>query len=170
MINTKNWMRGALLGTALVLTGFTAQAQSTNIVLGPITNQAVYESQSVNEYLITASSAGNGTVGGNTNDWIVAGDSFTVSATGAAHYHFVSWSNGSTENPLTAEATGPTNLTASFSIDTYGVEIQAGGFDVSPTNFVAVPYGQTVTAVVQGIYVTNAPGVRMKFTGFQKIQ
>lgn len=169
MKSRKNPVRILVLSLALCWAAC-AGAQSTNIVLGPITNDSVYVTQELDEYWIQAGSGGNGTVSGQTNDWIVAGSNFTVLAAADAHYHFVSWSNGSTENPLTAAATSPTNLSASFSIDTYGVAIHAGVFDVSPTNFVAVPYGQSVTTAVQSIYVTNAPGVRMKFTGYQKIQ
>ncbi len=159
------WLAAGAFGWAAA-----AGAQSTNVVLGPITNDSVYATQSLDEYLIQASSAGNGTVSGQTNDWIVAGDNFTVSAGADAHYHFVSWSNGSTENPLTAAATGPTNLVASFAVDAFGVAIQAGEFSIAPTNFAGVVWGNSVTTTVQSIYVTNAPGVRTRFTGLVKVQ
>ncbi len=162
-------MPGLILVLALVA-GRPVLAQGTEVELGPITNNSIYATQSLVEYLIQASSAGNGTVSGDTNDWIEAGENFSVSASADEHYHFVSWNNGSSANPLEAPATSPTNLVASFAIDTYTVDIQAGDFDIAPTNFAAVAYGNSVTTTVQSIYVTNAPGVRVKFTGFEKIQ
>ena len=53
---------------------------------------------------------------------------------------------------------------------TYNVIIHPGVFSVSPTNFQDVPEDGSVTTMVESIYVTNSPGLREKFTGFQKTQ
>lgn len=44
-------------------------------------------------------------------------DTATVSATADTNYHFVRWSDGSTQNPYTLVLTGNTTLTAIFAID-----------------------------------------------------
>lgn len=169
MRNQKN-MRAGLIMAMMAAVGMAKLAQGAEVELGPITNNSIYATQSLVEYLIQASSGGNGTVGGDTNAWIEAGVEFNLTATPADHYHFTTWDNGSTANPYAAAASSPTNLVASFAIDTYTVDIQAGVFDIAPTNFTDVAHGSSVTTTVQSIYVTNSPGVRVKFTGFEKIQ
>lgn len=53
------------------------------------------------------------------------GDTATVIAYPIEHYHFIRWSDNSTENPRRVIITGDTYLTAYFDIDTYTVNVQS---------------------------------------------
>lgn len=53
-------------------------------------------------------------------------DTVTVSATADSNYHFVRWSDGSTQNPYTLVLNGNTTLTALFAIDSMTVNATAG--------------------------------------------
>ena len=77
-------------------------------------------------YILTFS-AGNGgsvsTVGGEFDKGTVV----TVSANPAAEYEFVSWSDGSTQNPRSITASETINLTATFAKKQYDLNITAVG-------------------------------------------
>ena len=53
------------------------------------------------------------------------GDTATVTAYPAEHYHFIRWSDYSTENPHQIRITNDTYLTAYFAINTYTVNVQS---------------------------------------------
>lgn len=83
-------------------------------------------------------------------------DTATVSATADSNYHFVGWSDGSTQNPYTLVLNGNTTLTAIFAIDSALVSATSanpllgtviGGGVValnSTTTLTAVPTGNNV--------------------------
>lgn len=84
-------------------------------------------------------------------------DTATVSATTEEeHYHFIGWSDGSTQNPYTLVLTGNTNLTAIFAIDSVLVRatpanplkgaVMGGGVVAlnGTTTLTAVPTGNNV--------------------------
>ena len=91
-------------------------------------------------------------------------DTATVSATADSNYHFVGWSDGSTQNPYTLVLTGNTTLTAIFAIDSVLVRatpanplkgaVMGGG--VVPLNSTT-----TLTAIPSGsnIFLTWSNGV-----------
>ena len=74
------------------------------------------------------------------------GTQVTLTATPAAHYHFVAWSNGATDNPFVFTLVQDTNLTAIFEIDTHTItgapNNNALGF---VTGSATVAYGTPVT-------------------------
>ena len=83
-------------------------------------------------------------------------DTATVSATADSNYHFVGWSDGSTQNPYTLVLTGNTTLTAIFAIDSVLVRatpanplkgaVMGGGVVPinSTTTLTAIPSGSNV--------------------------
>ena len=111
--------RGAVrrlgFGVALAV-GFPlwACAQSTNVVLGPITNETEYASAGVVEYRIAAGSAGNGAVTGEADTWIESGATASLTAQPAEFYEFDRWDDGASETVREWTVAGPTNLTALF--------------------------------------------------------
>lgn len=114
---------GLLIGAAGVFGAAVSGAQGTNVVLGPITNEAVYSVLGVEEYFVQTSSAGNGTVSGATNEWVETGSKIEISATPAVFYEFYQWSDGNATTSRQFTVAGPTNLVASFhkQIDPDGV-------------------------------------------------
>lgn len=83
-------------------------------------------------------------------------DTATVSATADSNYHFVRWSDGSTQNPYTLVLTGNTTLTAIFAIDSVLVRatpanplkgaVMGGGVVPlnSTTTLTAIPLGSNI--------------------------
>ncbi len=92
-------------------------------------------------------------------------DTATVSATATEeHYHFVGWSDGSTENPYTLVLSGNTTLTALFAIDSATVTVtsaDAGKGSVMGGGVIPLGGSATVTAVPTGdnIFLTWSNGV-----------
>lgn len=92
----------------------------------------------------------NGSIVGDNPQTIPAGTSGTeVVATPDAHYHFVSWSDGSTVAARTdEEIVTDTTFTASFAIDTYTLNYTAGvGGTISGSTTQTVAYGGSGTQV-----------------------
>ncbi len=91
-------------------------------------------------------------------------DTATVSATADSNYHFVSWSDGSTQNPYTLVLNGNTTLSAIFAIDSVLVRATSAnplkgavmGGGVVPLNGTT-----TLTAIPSGnsIFLTWSNGV-----------
>lgn len=50
-----------------------------------------------------------------------------LSATGNSHYHFVKWSNESTDNPICFTVNGDTTISAVFGLDTHYLDVSAYG-------------------------------------------
>ncbi|MES2933900.1 MAG: InlB B-repeat-containing protein [Pseudomonadota bacterium] len=83
-----------------------------------------------------------------------------VTAMPAAHYHFVSWSDGSSANPRT-DSNINVNVTANFAIDTYTLSYVAGAngsiSGISP---------QTVNYGANGSAVTAVPATNYHFVNW----
>lgn len=78
---------------------------------------------SANSYVITVNTTGNGSAtGGGSYDY---GQTATLTAVPADHYHFVSWNDGNTDNPRTVTVTGNTTYTASFAIDQHVIIVNS---------------------------------------------
>ncbi|MBO7570706.1 MAG: T9SS type A sorting domain-containing protein [Bacteroidales bacterium] len=99
----------------------------------------------INTYEITVVSA-------NENQGTVAGtDTYNynavaeISATPAAHYHFLYWNDGNTENPRNVTVTENATYTAYFAVDQYTVTVAADD-----------PSHGSVTGAGQYLYNTNA--------------
>ena len=72
-------------------------------------------------------------------------DTATVSATADSNYHFVRWSDGSTQNPYTLVLNGNTTLTALFAIDSVTVTATANPLKGAVLGGGTVPLGGTTT-------------------------
>lgn len=175
--NMKRLSSGLLLTVALSL-GPEASAQ-VDFEYGPITNNAVLVPTTVQEYLVEARNPepGKGIIYGNTNSWILSGDTATLVASPNVndHYRFINWTDGlggtelSTDTNFQFSVTVPaTNIYANFDIERFNVQIEnASVYGASPTNFANVPYGGSVTSEFENVYFTNAPGSRLKVMGLQ---
>ncbi|MBO7143395.1 MAG: leucine-rich repeat protein [Salinivirgaceae bacterium] len=83
----------------------------------------------IDNYAIAATAVANGTVAGAGNyDY---GTEVTLTATPAAGYHFVKWSNDATANPYKFAAESNLTLTAEFAINTYEVTVSAANGTVT---------------------------------------
>lgn len=95
-----------------------SQNSLTNISL-VLTNDTTLTWNWTTQFMLNVTSAGNGSVGGETNGWKDIGSNISVTATASNYYHFASWSgstNGSTINggQLGAPMTGPRQILAQF--------------------------------------------------------
>ena len=91
-----------------------------------------------------------GTLSGDTSQVVVYGDDGTeVTAVPDTGYHFVEWSDTSTENPRTdVNIIADINVTANFAIDTFALEYTANpGGTLSGDTSQVVVYGGNGTAV-----------------------
>lgn len=73
------------------------------------------------------------------------GSTITLTASAAAHHHFVQWSDGSTENPRTFTLTGDTTFTAYFEAATYTINVVSEMPDMgTATGGGTFPYGTDI--------------------------
>jgi hypothetical protein len=132
------------------------------------TISATFAADATATYSLTYTAGTNGTISGTSPQSVAPGGNGTaVTATPAAGYHFVSWSDGSTANPRTDNAVaGIVSVTASFAIDTHTITPTAGANgSISPLAAVTVPHNAsqsfTITAdsgyVIAGITVDGSP-------------
>ncbi|MCI5137722.1 MAG: hypothetical protein D3922_04740, partial [Candidatus Electrothrix sp. AR1] len=82
----------------------------------------------INTYTLTYTAGANGTISGDSPQTVNHGsDGSEVTAVAAANYHFVNWSDGSTDNPRTdSNVTADISVTANFAIDSYTLTYTAG--------------------------------------------
>ena len=111
-------------------------------------------------YTLSATSSGNGTVAKSPDqpDYN-PGDEVTLTATGAPHYHFVSWTGDTTAtgNPLLLTMTRDRSLVANFAIDTYTLTMSTTGTGTtSPTGTTTRNYGTALS-------LTATPGTGWHF-------
>jgi hypothetical protein len=88
------------------------------------------------------------------------GDSGTaVTAVPNTGYHFVKWSDDSTDNPRTdTDVTADITVEASFAIDTYTITASAGsGGSISPSGAVPVDYNADQALTITPIPATMLP-------------
>ncbi len=93
------------------------------MVAGDSTITALFEP---NPYNVTLT-ATNGHIEGAESGIFHYGTKLTLEAVADDHYHFVGWSNGSTDNPYTLEVENNLELTANFEINKYIVTFHANG-------------------------------------------
>ncbi|MGM9826537.1 MAG: hypothetical protein ACI3Z8_08945, partial [Paludibacteraceae bacterium] len=94
----------------------------------------------IDQHTVTASGE-NGTVSG--TGTFNYGETITLKATPADHFHFVKWSDDVTTNPRDIEVTGNVSLTAEFAIDQHTVT--ASGTNGTVTGAGTFNYGETIT-------------------------
>lgn len=93
----------------------------------------------------------NGTIAGEAFQIVDPGDNGTaVTAVANAGYHFVQWSDGSTDNPRTdVNVTENMSYTAEFAINTYTITIAAGeNGEITPASEQTVAYGSNATFTI----------------------
>src|SRR5690606_31051912 len=100
----------------------------------------------INTYTLTYKAGANGSLTGTMVQTVNHGTSgTTVTAVPNAGYHFVNWSDGSTDNPRTDEnVTSNITATANFAINTYMLTVyQPTGGSIAPTS-AEYDYGEVV--------------------------
>ena len=113
----------------------------------------------INTYTLTYTAGANGTTTGTLVQTVNHGDDGTsVTAIPDINYHFVDWSDASTDNPrIDTNVTADISVTANFAIDTFTLTYTAGtGGSISGTSPQTVDYGadgSPVTAVADPGYI-----------------
>jgi hypothetical protein len=125
--------------------GLTANPRKDMNVTRPLVVRAVF---ALNQYQLTYSAGPGGTISGEPQQLIAHNSSGTaVEAVPDIGYHFVSWCDGSTNNPRTDEdLTGDNSFTAEFAINIYLVkatEYPAGAGTISGQD--EYEHGQAIT-------------------------
>jgi M6 family metalloprotease-like protein len=101
-------------------------------------------------HTLSYSAGGNGSLSGSTSQTVEHGTSGTaVTANPDTGYHFVQWSDGSTDNPRTdSNITDDINVIASFAINQYSLEYSANANgSLSGSTSQTVEHGASGTAV-----------------------
>ncbi|MFZ2226466.1 MAG: InlB B-repeat-containing protein [Candidatus Moraniibacteriota bacterium] len=104
----------------------------------------------INTYALAYTAGSNGTLSGTVSQSVDHGSSGTaVTANPSTGYHFVDWSDSSTQNPRTdAGVTGNVTVTANFAINTYALTYTAGSNGtLSGTASQSIAHGSSGTAV-----------------------
>ncbi len=84
--------------------------------------------------------------GGGVFDYL---DTIVLTATAVSPYHFVRWSDGSTQNPRPFVVTADAHITAIFGIDTFSVSLSVDSITHGTcTGFGNYPYGSAASVVV----------------------
>lgn len=114
-------------------------------------------------YGITYIAGANGTITGATSQKVKQDkDATEVTAVPDAHYHFVDWSDGSTQNPRTdTNIQADLSLTANFAIDTYTINYAASG-----CGSVSFPSSQTIGYGGSTEPITATPDDTCQFNGW----
>ena len=116
-------------------------------VTGDITVSASF---ALDTYTLTYTAGAGGTIEGDSPQTVDYGtDGTAVSAVPDTGYHFVAWSDTSTDNPRTdTHVTGDITVSASFALDTYTLTYTAGaGGTIEGDSPQTVDYGTDGTAV-----------------------
>ncbi len=113
-------------------------------------------------YSLTYTAGANGSISGSSPQVVNLGSSGTaITAIAAAHYHFVNWSDDSTDNPRAdTNVNANISVTANFAIDTYTVAYLAGDHgSITGSASQTVNYGADASSVTatadSGFHFTN---------------
>jgi uncharacterized repeat protein (TIGR02543 family) len=104
----------------------------------------------IDTYTLDYAAGTGGSLTGDASQVVAYGEDGTaVTAVPDTGYHFVDWSDGSTENPRTdTDVTANVDVTATFAINTYTLDYAAGtGGSLTGETSQVVDYGQDGTAV-----------------------
>jgi hypothetical protein len=105
--------------TGWSMTGNVPLSGATNVMSMTLTNNAVLTWLWATNVMFAGAAGPNGSVSGAANGWYPVGNSVTVTAAAAQHYHFASWSGDvpvadTNRNPLNVTMDRARSLTASF--------------------------------------------------------
>ncbi len=122
---------------------------------------SVTASFAINQYTLTYTAGANGSITGNTSQTVNHGSNGTpVTAVPATGYHFLNWSDFSTDNPRTdANVMANISVTANFAINTYTLTYTAGA-----NGTITGTSPQTVNHGSNGTAVTAVPNTGYHFT------
>lgn len=114
----------------------------------------------ITSYAFNYVAGANGALTGATPQSVAPGASGTaVTVVPDAHYHFVNWSDSSTQNPRTdTNASGDISVTANLAIDTFTLTYAAGA-----NGTISGSTPQTVTYGADGTAVTAVPDYGYRF-------
>ncbi len=117
----------------------------------------------INQYTLTYTAGPNGSITGTTPQTVNHGaDGSLVEAVPDTGYHFVEWSDASTQNPRTdLNVTGDITVTASFAINQYTLTYTAG-----PNGSITGTTPQTVNHGADGSLVEAVPDTGYHFVGW----
>ena len=87
-------------------------------------------------------------------------ETITITAHPTAHYHFVRWSDGNTDNPRQYVVTGDATLTAFFAIDTHSVSVVSND----------IARGMVNSTGTEFVYGTPCTVTATAYTGFEFIR
>ena len=94
-------------------------------VTAPVTINATF---AIDQFTVTANKTGNGTVSPTTQNVNYGNASSEIIATANAHYHFLKWDDGNTDNPrIISNVTENTIISAEFTLNTYAVTFETDG-------------------------------------------
>ncbi len=99
----------------------------------------------INTYMLTYLAGDNGSISGSAIQYVNHGENGSaVTAVPDDHYHFVQWSDGSTDNPRTdLNITADLTVTAEFAIDTFTISASSGdNGTINPSGDITVDYGE----------------------------
>lgn len=175
-------MNKKLMGWVCVLGLLAAAARGQEREEYPIaslTNNVRVNMEWTAQFAYAAAAGAHGSVEGTTNDWYDSGTSISNQAVADLHYQFTGWTGVPTgqenNNPLLFTLDGPyTNVTATFGLVDYGVEVVSAYSNWFGTNVIGNPAGagsyaafSSVTVSVDRIVVDpENPGRRLRFDGF----
>jgi hypothetical protein len=118
----------------------TANPRTDTNVTADITVTANF---AINTYTLTYNAGANGSITGTTPQTVNSGaDGTAVTAVPDAGYHFVDWSDASTDNPRTdTNVTADITVTANFAIDQFTIDASAAaGGSINPNGAVLLNY------------------------------
>ena len=153
---TVNHGSNATAVTAVPDSGYSFVSWSDASVSNPRTDTNITSNLSIsanfdpNTYSLNYAAGAHGSISGTSPQTISYGDDGTsVTAVADTGFHFVSWSDSSTQNPRTdMNVSGNLSVTASFAINMYTVNYAAGSHgSVTGTASQTVNYGAATTAV-----------------------
>jgi hypothetical protein len=147
-------------------TGYHFVDWSDGSTANPRTDQNVTEDISVtanfeiNSYTLTYTAGPNGSISGTNPQTVTHGSNGTaVEAVASTGYHFVDWSDGSTNNPRADQnVTKNISVTANFEINSYTLTYTAG-----PNGSLVGTTPQTVTHGSNGTAIEAVPGTGYHF-------
>ena len=135
--------------------GSTDNPRTDTSVAGNVTVTASF---AIDTFSLTYSAGANGSLTGSTSQTVNYGaDGTAVTAVPVAHYHFVQWSDGSTNNPRTdTNVQADIAVTASFAVDTFTVTYNAGANgSITGSTPQIVNYGNDASAVTAALLRTT---------------
>lgn len=134
-----------------VLVDTVSQGTITTYTFTNITaNHTISVTFAIDTHTLTYAAGTNGTLTGTASQTVDYGsDGTSITANPDPHYHFVDWSDASTDNPRTdTNITGDVTVTANFAINTFTLTYTAGtNGTLTGTDSQTVNYGSDGTAV-----------------------